>query len=864
MDFHALIEEMAGELVLLEKLDIPNLMRIMALLDQLGASPVKAEVGSFKTLLLDISLGLRGGEAESRVCINDAFSRLKTAWLEVPGENPKVPAAGAEPEPVRVETPAPLAAEAPPVAPESSPFVLEFVAESREHLDGVETEIIEWEAYPEDQEAVNAIFRAFHTIKGGAGYLGYPAIQSTATDLENLLSACRDGHLHFSGALADLILAGVDILQQMMAWVENCVRSGPVPPPETEAAGLAEKIRLVIEAGRSGAVDRLGALLVRDKAADPSAVRGALRLQSGGDERRLGEILVDQSNVDSSRVAEMLRRQAEAAEVDQTAFRIEMDAHGLDEFRAGALSLVDEMESFLCDVEEGTENDIAGKTFLAMKALRTMGLMCGNEVLADFVNRVVSVYDQVRQGCLGMQQKLVEATLGACDVIRTMLEFQGLPGEAEPEARAKLETIFQEFLPTVEAEAAEAIDLDLGEPPPPRKSARDRTLESDAASTLRVPAKRLDRLVDLVGELVTVHARLSQTAALRGDAQFLAIAEELERLTGNLRDNTMSIRMLPIGTLFGRFKRLVRDLARDLGKELDFVTEGEETELDKTVVDRLGDPLLHLLRNGVDHGVERPEVRQESGKPRRGVIRLGAFHSGTNVVVQIGDDGKGLDSAAIRAKGVERGLVAPEAPLTQREIFSLILAPGFSTATEVTSVSGRGVGMDVVRRNIEALGGSIEMESTLGRGTTFTLRLPLTLAIIEGFLVKVSGAYFILPLSLVEECVELPETLRKTGLDRHYVNLRGEIVPFIFLRRHFQVPGGPPPVEVIVVTRVAGVRMGFVVDHVVGEHQTVVKPLGRFYRSVQDISGASILGDGSIALIVDVQNLLKTMKLTSE
>jgi two-component system chemotaxis sensor kinase CheA len=389
---------------------------------------------------------------------------------------------------------------------------------------------------------------------------------------------------------------------------------------------------------------------------------------------------------------------------------------------------------------------------------------------------------------------------------------------------------------------------------------REKRQVTETASSVRVSTDRLDSLVNLVGELVTVQARLSQSALTHGITEFIFIAEEVERLIAELRDNTMSIRMLPIGTTFSKFKRLVRDLSGELGKAIQLSTDGAETELDKTVIERLSDPLVHLIRNSIDHGIEPPDVRKAAGKPTVGTIHLSASHSGAHVLIQVRDDGAGLDAAAIRAKAVEKGMIAPDAELTDSALFALILMPDFSTAKKVTNVSGRGVGMDVVKKAIDALRGSIEIASQKGIGTTITLKLPLTLAIIDGFLTRIGAEHFIFPLSAVEECIELTRTDAADSHGRNMANVRGQIVPYIRLREQFMINSDAPAIEQIVIVRENGRKVGFVVDTVVGEHQTVLKSLGRFYRDVKGVSGATILGDGTVALILDVPKLVQSVE----
>jgi two-component system chemotaxis sensor kinase CheA len=386
---------------------------------------------------------------------------------------------------------------------------------------------------------------------------------------------------------------------------------------------------------------------------------------------------------------------------------------------------------------------------------------------------------------------------------------------------------------------------------------RRATDKPETAASLRVPAARLDALVDLVGELVTVQARLSEVAARLADADVAAVSEEIERLTSALRENSMTLRMLPIRPTFEKFRRLVHDLARDLGKDVELTVEGAETELDKTVLDALGDPLMHLIRNSMDHGIESPEARAAAGKPRTARIHLSARHSGASVLIGVSDDGGGIDTDAVRCRAVERGLVTPEAVLTEQQIYSFLLQPGFSTAREVTDLSGRGVGMDVVRQRVESLRGTIDVASRRGEGTTVTLRLPLTLAIIDGLLVAVGDALFVLPLASTLECIELTREEVQRANGRQVANVRGEIVPYIRLRQYFAMGTPAPEREQIMVVESDEGRCGLVVDRVLGDCQTVIRNLGRLYRHVQVVSGATILGNGAVALILDPQRLVQ-------
>lgn len=377
------------------------------------------------------------------------------------------------------------------------------------------------------------------------------------------------------------------------------------------------------------------------------------------------------------------------------------------------------------------------------------------------------------------------------------------------------------------------------------------------SATLRVPTVRLDAMLDAVGELVIVEARLTELARQSRDPMLLATAEQITRLTNGLRDTTMTLRLVPMTSLIARFRRLVLDVSGRLEKPVDFVVEGEETELDKTVIDKLADPIMHLLRNALDHGLETPAERLAAGKPERGTITLSAAHAGSEVRITIRDDGRGMDGERLRQRAVARGLIAADAVLSQRQCLELIFAPGFSTAPEVTELSGRGVGMDVVRRTVEGLRGTIDLTSAPGQGSCVTLRLPLTLAIVEGLLVETGGERYTLPLSAVQEIVALPPGHDdRSDRTRDHLDIRGRFVPFLRLRELLDCPGSDPADPTVVVVASGGAGVGLVVDRIVGTHQTVIKQMTRLHSGLRSIAGAAILGDGSVALILDALHLV--------
>jgi two-component system chemotaxis sensor kinase CheA len=377
-----------------------------------------------------------------------------------------------------------------------------------------------------------------------------------------------------------------------------------------------------------------------------------------------------------------------------------------------------------------------------------------------------------------------------------------------------------------------------------------------ANENVRVPAEKLDELMDRVGELVIAQSRLSQLAGGSGDLTLRAVSEDVERLSGELRDTMMVLRMVPVTHLFSRFRRLVHDLANETGKRIELVTEGETTEVDKSVIERLADPLVHLVRNSCDHGLETPEDRLAAGKTEAGHIHLSARQQAGEVIITIKDDGRGINKERVRAKAESSGLIAANASLSDQELYQLIFQPGFSTASQVTNLSGRGVGMDVVKRTIDALRGTINVVSRPGEGSEISLAIPLTLAIIDGLLVRVGNGRYVIPLSAVEECLELSieEDMRSRG--RSFISLRDSLVPFLRLRDLFRTNTTPDPFQKVVVISTGSERVGLVVDQIIGDHQTVIKGMSKLHHDVATFSGATILGDGDVALILDVGHLV--------
>jgi two-component system chemotaxis sensor kinase CheA len=381
------------------------------------------------------------------------------------------------------------------------------------------------------------------------------------------------------------------------------------------------------------------------------------------------------------------------------------------------------------------------------------------------------------------------------------------------------------------------------------------THSDTSISSIRVSSEKLDNLINWVSELVTIQARLSLFAQETETNGLIPIAEEVEKISRRLRDDVFSIRLIPIENMLTRFHRLVRELSHDLNKEVVFKTEGTETELDKNIIEILADPLMHIVRNSMDHGIESNEERSSKGKPKRATIQLKAFYSGTNVIIQISDDGKGIDPEKIKAQAIAKGILSKDADLTNKEILELLFLPGFSTAEKITKVSGRGVGMDVVKRKIAEIRGEVDINSTLGIGTTITIRLPLTLSIIDGLLVQIGETKFVIPLSSVDKCYEFKHSVLENSVN-HLIRTDNTEIAYLNLRKMFEIEGDAPETEHIVVVQFGETKIGLSVDNIISQYQAVLKPLGKLYKNQQTISGATILGDGTVALIMDTNKLI--------
>jgi two-component system chemotaxis sensor kinase CheA len=483
-----------------------------------------------------------------------------------------------------------------------------------------------------------------------------------------------------------------------------------------------------------------------------------------------------------------------------------------------------------------------------------MAVMGYAEAVA-LAHTVEDLLTRLEAGVLVLHSGLGTLMLQAVDALR---ELVGLKPVTEPDLRLPAQDVHQLLASTVQA--ARPMDCGGGAGSSERPGPEVSTAEAHPLRerTLRVGLDRLDRMMDLTGEISIARGRLVTMLAqakLYTPEQLLEAHRDADRLYLDLQELVMKVRMVPIGRTFQPFARMVRDLSQTTGKQVRLEVSGEDVEVDTTVAELIRDPLTHLVRNAMDHGIESPEVRRERGKDPTGTLSLRAFHETGTLVIQLVDDGGGLDRARITERARSRGLLGPDAAPSDDELFLLIFEPGFSTAERVTELSGRGVGMDVVKRNVEQLRGTITVDTSPGQGTTFTLRLPLTLSIIEGFSVRVGEETYVIPLENVLECVELPVAERRPGRTG-LANLRGEPLPYIRLRDHFQLGGEPPERESIVVIGHGRGRAGLAVDTLLGQGQTVIKPLGKLCQGLPGVAGSTLLGDGRVALILDVPALL--------
>jgi len=699
-----------------------------------------------------------------------------------------------------------------------------FVVEARELLEDMEAALLRVAEEEDKSESVNAIFRAAHTIKGSAGLFGLNGIVAFTHVVESLLDELRAGAVVLDEPLIQLLLACAD---HMAALIDAIDANASGLDAELEQAGAGLLAQLHRRLGTVRQAEVVPTVAARGQEMSATATAPVTPETADGP---------DHWHI-SLRFGENVLRNG----MDPLSFIRYLSTLGTIERIVtvpDALPPIESLDAESCHL--GFE--IAFRSGADKAAIENVFEF----VLDDCAVRILPPHSQAA-AYIDLIKQLPEGPdrLGDILVRCGSITAHELDGALQTQQRSEPPPPLGSILVEQGSIAPQVVEVALAK----QKQAKERSQESQS---VRVDADKLDRLINLVGELIIAAAGANLLARRTNDTELQEANATLSGLVEDVRDSALQLRMVKIGATFARFKRVVHDVAHELGKDIELRTSGEETELDKTVVEKIGDPLMHLVRNAMDHGIEPAALRAERGKPAQGTVSLNAYHDSGSIVIEVSDDGGGLKRDKILAKAVERGLVAADAGLSDADIYNLIFEPGFSTAEQITNLSGRGVGMDVVKRNITALRGSVDVASEYGRGTTVTVRLPLTLAIINGFQVGVGKSVFVVPLDMVDECVTFAS---QPGHD--YTDLRGEVLPFIRLRELFEIPGRPPARQNIVVVKHAGQKFGLVVDTLMGEAQTVIKPLSRMFAQVKGISGSSILGSGDVALILDVPVLMQ-------
>jgi two-component system chemotaxis sensor kinase CheA len=704
-----------------------------------------------------------------------------------------------------------------------------FIAESRELLEDVESALLSLDQAEDRGESVAAIFRAAHTIKGSAGLFGLDHVVAFTHVVESVLDEVRDGRIELGGELVTLMLGCCDHIGGMIEAIAAGQLEGDAEM-EAKGAPLTAALRVYLD-GEAHAAAAPAA-----KAAAPSVVAVSVAAAPAG------------ANCAASPNWHLSLR-----------FGPEVLRNGMDPLSfIRYLSTLGEVKGIatLTDALPEVFEFDAEVCYLGFEvAFASDAELVAIENVFEFVREDSQVRILPPHAPLADYAKLIEALpegrerAGAAVIEAGSLSAAELEAAFNPPAAAPAPVA---AAPVAAAPAAPA-------PAAEKKAAAKEGKAQESRASIRVDADKLDHLINLIGELVIAGASTDLLARRSRNPELQECTSTLLNLVEEVRDSALQLRMVKIGATFSRFTRVVHDVSRELGKDIVLKVSGEDTELDKTVVEKITDPLTHLVRNSMDHGIEPADVRVARGKPAQGTVSLNAYHDSGTIVIEVSDDGGGLKRDKIIAKATERGLIQPGQVLTDTEVFNLIFEAGFSTAEAITNLSGRGVGMDVVKRNITALRGTVSISSVEGKGTTVTVRLPLTLAIIDGFLVQVGESVFVVPLDMIEECVEFSA---EPGHD--YTNLRGQVLPFVRLREFFEIDSqfvgedgkAGRQRESIVVIKYAGRKAGLVVDSLLGEFQTVIKPLGKMFNQVSCISGSTILGSGEVALILDIPSLV--------
>jgi len=675
-------------------------------------------------------------------------------------------------------------------------FKRKFIEEATELINKLEEALLVLENNPEDKTKGEEVFRIMHSLKGGSAMFGFHKMDGFTHHMETIYDLVRAGKMKISQEIISVTLSSVDHLKDLLEGGDD----------------LNEKT----SSNHQVLLNRISKII------DKVTGDATLETQKGpGKTEEQTFKKVDSFN-------------------DPTYLIVFKPHHDLFKNGTNPLLLIDELHTLgHCKPYVRFDEIPLPQDFIPDYCYTYWQVLLST---SKTINDIKDVFIFVEDECDLTIEKVSDINILVRSVITD--EIAKIVNLGQNIDLEMLQTMVQML-----HKAEDEIDKSGA------AGANGTLIKDSGISSIRVNSEKLDHLMSLVSELITTQAGLSLFAERANEPELQTIAENIEKISRQLRDNTFDICLIPIETVMVRFRRLVRDLSAGLGKEIQFVAEGTETELDKSIIEGLTDPLMHIFRNSIDHGIEPIEERLKKGKPRQGKIVLKAFYSGANVFLQVKDDGAGIDVDKIRQKAISRGFISPDARLSYKELLNLVFLPGFSTAAKVTEVSGRGVGLDVVVKKISEIRGEVEIESQLGIGTTISIKLPLTLSIIDGLLVKIDKTHFVIPLSGVDKCYEAAhETLVNTF--NNIVVLDGKQVPFVNLRNEFDITENVPKVEQVIVVNYEDRKVGMTVDFVVGEYQAVLKPLGKLYKNQEVVSGATILGDGTIALVLDPSKII--------
>ena len=676
-----------------------------------------------------------------------------------------------------------------------------FLDESHEHLQSLNEGLLRLEENMEEISVVNDIFRNAHTLKGMSATMGFAKIAELTHEMEDVLDLVRKEQLKLNEDIMDTLFKCLDSLEQMVDSVGNGEAEDVV-----DVSDLVAKLSAISK----GTPPPAAAPAAGGAAAAPAAGDA-----SGGAGSDLG---IDDIDLDVMK---------KAKDAGMNVFHVKVTL----------------MESCV------------------LKAARSVMVMHALDEIGDVIKSVPPAED-LEQEKFERSFDIVVATASDAEAVTnavdTVSEIEDIGvEELDPDALAKP----VEPAPAAAAPAAAAAAPKKAAAPAKKEGAKAAAPKKQHQSqSVRVDIEKLDTLMNLMGELVINKVRLEQIGQTHRMSDLMETLEQMDRVTGDLQNIVMKVRMVPVSAVFNRFPRMVRDVSKELGKEINLTIEGEETELDRTVIDEIGDPIMHLLRNSLDHGVESPDAREAKGKPRVGEVGLIARHEGNNVVIMITDDGAGIDASKIRRKAVEKGMITQDEAdrLDDADAVRLIFLPGFSTAEQITDISGRGVGMDVVRSKIEALSGHVDVETHIDEGSVFKIKLPLTLAIIQAMLVRVQEEMYAIPLTSIDSTVNIEPTDIQTIQNKEVIVLRGEIIPIVRMEEALQVPHVKDSEELFVVVVHAGeAKAGIVVDNLIGQQEIVIKTLGNLFAGLKLFGGATVLGDGRVALILDVATMIQ-------